>query len=104
MNLVKKLKSILRESERVDRREPTLPVRENHKPNVSGKSMCEGAHSLVMLATKSDLSEFHEDPTAVPLVLMYKGNIFGSNDMTPLSMVFLMCYRNLATRFRKRCL
>jgi hypothetical protein len=38
-----------------------------------------------MLATKSDLREFHEDPTVVPLVLMYKGNILVSNDMTPLS-------------------
>jgi hypothetical protein len=72
-----------KESERVDRREPTLPVRESHKPNQSGKNMSEGAHSLVMLATKSDLTEFHEDPTAVPLVLMYKGNILVSNDMTP---------------------
>jgi hypothetical protein len=38
-----------------------------------------------MLATKSDLREFCEDPTAIPLVLMYKGNILISNDMTPLS-------------------
>jgi hypothetical protein len=47
--------------------------------------MSEGAHSLVMLATKSDLREFREDLTAVPLVHMYKGNILVSNDMTPLS-------------------
>jgi hypothetical protein len=74
-----------KESKRVDRQEPTLPVRESHKPNLSGKSMSEGAHSLVMLATKSDLREFCEDPTAVSLVLLYKGNILVSNDMTPLS-------------------
>jgi hypothetical protein len=47
--------------------------------------MSKGAHSLVMLATKSDLREFREDPTAVPLVLMYKGKILVSNSMTPLS-------------------
>jgi hypothetical protein len=74
-----------KESERVDRREPTLPVRESHKPNSSGKNMSEGAHSLVMLATKSNLREFCEDPTTIPLMLMYKGNILVSNDMTPLS-------------------
>jgi hypothetical protein len=60
-------------------------VRESHKPNLSGKNMSEGEHSLVMLATKSVLSEFFEDPTVVPLVVMYKGDILVSNDMTPLS-------------------
>jgi hypothetical protein len=40
-----------KESESIDRRKPTLPVRESHKPNLSGKNMSEGAHSLVMLAT-----------------------------------------------------
>ena len=38
-----------------------------------------------MLATKSDLREFREDPTAVPLVLLCKRQILVSNDMTPLS-------------------
>jgi hypothetical protein len=32
-----------------------------------------------------NLREFREDATANPLVLMYKGNILVSNDMTPLS-------------------
>jgi hypothetical protein len=59
-----------KECERVDRREPTLSVRESHKPNLSGKNMSEGAHSLVMLATKFDLREFREDPTSIPVVLM----------------------------------
>ena len=38
-----------------------------------------------MLATKSDLREFREDPTLVPVVLMCKGEILVSTDMTPLS-------------------
>jgi hypothetical protein len=38
-----------------------------------------------MLATKSVLREFREDPTVVPLVLMYKGDILVSNGMTHLS-------------------
>jgi hypothetical protein len=41
--------------------------------------------SLVVLATKSDLREFCEDPTAVPLVLMCKGKILIFNNMIPLS-------------------
>jgi hypothetical protein len=61
-------------------------VSESHKPNLRGKKKCEGQNSLVMLATKSDLREFHEDPTAVPLVLPCRGKIFVSNDMTPHSL------------------
>jgi hypothetical protein len=30
------------------------------------------------------MREFREDPTTMPLVLMYKGEILVSNDMTPL--------------------
>jgi hypothetical protein len=30
------------------------------------------------------MGEFREDPIAMPLVLMYKGEILVSNDMTPL--------------------
>jgi hypothetical protein len=60
-------------------------VRESHKPNLSGKNMSEGDHSFVILATKSDFREFCEDPTTVPLVLMHKGDILVSNNMTPLS-------------------
>ena len=29
--------------------------------------------NLLILATKEDMREFCEDPTAMPLVLMYKG-------------------------------
>ena len=64
---------------------PPPSVSESHKPNSSGKKKSEGETSLVMLATKSDLREFREDPTLVPLVLMCKGEILVSNDMTPLS-------------------
>ena len=74
-----------KEQERLDRRETPLSVSESHKPNLSGKKKCEGVKSLVVLATKSDLREFHEDPTAVPLVLMCKGKILISNNMIPLS-------------------
>jgi hypothetical protein len=41
-------------------------------------------NSLVLLATKEDMREFREDPKAMPLVLMYKGEILVYNDMTPL--------------------
>ena len=74
-----------KEHERLDRRETPLSVSESHKPNLSGKKKCEGVKSLVVLATKSDLREFREDPTAVPLVLMCKGEILISNNMIPLS-------------------
>lgn len=74
-----------KESERLDRQETTLLMSESHKPNLSGQNKSEGVNSLVMLATKSDLREFREDPSAVPLVLLCKGQILVSNDMTPLS-------------------
>jgi hypothetical protein len=60
-------------------------VSESHKPNLSGKKKCEGVNFLVVLATKSDLREFREDPIVVPLVLMCKGKILISNNMPPLS-------------------
>ena len=41
--------------------------------------------SLLILATKEDMREFREDPTAMPLVLMYKGEVLVSNDMTSVS-------------------
>ena len=41
--------------------------------------------SLIVLATKEDLREFRDDPTAMPLVLMYKGEVLVSNDMTPIT-------------------
>jgi hypothetical protein len=77
--------NVEKENERVDRRETTPSVSESHKPNSSGKQKSEGVNSLILLATKSDLREFSEDPTAVPLVLMCRGDILVSNDMTPLS-------------------
>ena len=73
------------ESERLASRETPLSVSESHQPNLSGKKKSEGAKKLVMLATKSDLREFREDPTLVPIVLMCKGEILVSTDMTPLS-------------------
>jgi hypothetical protein len=86
MSLAKKMKSVVKkEHERLDRREIPLSVSESHKPNLSGKNKCEGVKSLVVLATKLDLREFHEDPTTVPLMLMCKGKILISNNMTPLS-------------------
>ena len=53
-------------------------------PNVITKS--ERVPSLLMLATKEDIEEFRNDPTAMPLVLMYKGEVLVSNDMTPISL------------------
>src|SRR3954468_5740667 len=41
--------------------------------------------SFLILATKEDMREFSEDPTAMPLVLMYKGDVLVSNDNHPLS-------------------
>jgi hypothetical protein len=73
------------ENEKIDRRETTPSVSESHQPNSSDKKKSEGVNSLIILATKSDLREFREDPTDVPLMLMCKGEILVSNDMTPLS-------------------
>jgi hypothetical protein len=42
--------------------------------------------NLLVLATKEDMREFSEDPTAMPLVLMYKGEVLVSNDMQPVSL------------------
>src|SRR4051812_43651864 len=41
--------------------------------------------SLLTLATKEDMREFSADPTAIPLVLMYKGEVLVSNDNHPIS-------------------
>ncbi|KAK1649268.1 hypothetical protein QYE76_067073 [Lolium multiflorum] len=51
---------------------------------VSDITKSERVHSLVSLATKEDMREFSEDPTAMPLVLLYRGTVLVSNDMTPL--------------------
>jgi hypothetical protein len=39
----------------------------------------------MLMATKEDLREFGDTPSAMPLVQVYKGEILVSNDMTPLS-------------------
>jgi hypothetical protein len=41
--------------------------------------------TYILMATKEDLREFGDDSTAIPLVLVYKGEILFSNDNTPLS-------------------
>jgi hypothetical protein len=41
--------------------------------------------TYILMATKEDLREFGDDPTVIPLVLVYKGEILVSNDNTPLS-------------------
>jgi hypothetical protein len=40
--------------------------------------------AYILMATKEYLREFGNDPTAIPLVLVYKGDILVSNDNTPL--------------------
>ncbi|KAK1664854.1 hypothetical protein QYE76_053013 [Lolium multiflorum] len=60
-----------------------LDRRENCN-TVSDITKSERVHSLVSLATKEDMREFSEDPTAMPLVLLYRGTVLVSNDMTPL--------------------
>jgi hypothetical protein len=72
------------ENERVARRETITLVRESHPATPRDTKKSEGVNSLVLLSTKEDMREFREDPTAMPLVLMYKGEVLVSNDMTPL--------------------
>ena len=62
-----------------------LDRRENYNA-VSDITKSERVNSLVLLATKEDMREFSKDPTAMPLVLMYKGEVLVSNDMTPISL------------------
>jgi hypothetical protein len=57
--------------------------------------------NVLVLATKEDMREFSEDPTAMPLMLMYKGEVLVSNDMQAVS---LMCCRNLMIFFQRRYL
>jgi hypothetical protein len=42
--------------------------------------------TYILMATKEDLREFGDDPTVIPLVLVYKGEILVCNDSTPLSL------------------
>jgi hypothetical protein len=59
-------------------------VRKSHPATQRDIKKSEGVNSLVLLATKEVMREFREDPIAMPLVLMYKGEVLVSNDMTPL--------------------
>jgi hypothetical protein len=45
------------------------------------------------------MREFREDPTAMPLVLMYKGEILESNDMTPLPFGISSVFQDFADVF-----
>ncbi|KAK1648935.1 hypothetical protein QYE76_066740 [Lolium multiflorum] len=69
----------------VNLEDASLDRRENCN-TVSDITKSERVNSLVLLATKEDMREFSEDPTAMPLVLMYKGEVLVSNDMTPISL------------------
>jgi hypothetical protein len=42
--------------------------------------------AYILMTTKEDLRELGADPTVIPLVLVYKGEILVSNDNTPLSL------------------
>jgi hypothetical protein len=42
--------------------------------------------TYLLMATKEDLRKFGDDPMALPLVLVYKGELLVSNDNTPLSL------------------
>jgi hypothetical protein len=53
---------------------------------VSDITKTERVNSLVILDTKEDMREFSEDPTTMPLVLMYKGEVLVYNDMIPISL------------------
>jgi hypothetical protein len=41
---------------------------------------------MLVFATKEYMREFSEDPIAMPLVLMYKGEVLVSNNMEPVSL------------------
>jgi hypothetical protein len=53
---------------------------------VSDIKKSERVPNLLVLATKEDMREFSEDPTAMPLGLLYKGEVLVSNDMQPISL------------------
>jgi hypothetical protein len=53
---------------------------------VSDITKSERVPNLLVLATKEDVREFREDPTAMSLVLMYKGEVLVSNNMQPVSL------------------
>lgn len=59
-------------------------VSESHKPQLSGKKKSEGDKCLVMLATKSEMRAFCENPNLVHFVLLYKDALFSPDDLTSL--------------------
>jgi hypothetical protein len=72
------------DNERVARRETITSVSESYPATPRDPHKSKGVNSLVLLATKEDIREIREDPTSMPLVLMYKGEILVSNDMNHL--------------------
>ncbi|KAK1679651.1 hypothetical protein QYE76_040499 [Lolium multiflorum] len=72
-----------RQKTEVNLDDASLDRRENCNV-VSDITKSERVNSLVSLATKEYMREFSEDPTATPLVLLYRGTVLVSNDMTPL--------------------
>ena len=68
------------------RRDCVTVVPDVIEPKLSDITKSERVPGLVILATKEDMREFREDPTAMPLVLMYKSEVLVSNDMTPFSL------------------
>ena len=77
---------LFRSEASLDGRESAAAVSNVNKPNQSDITKSERVPNLLILATKEDMREFSEDPTAIPLVLMYKGEVLVSNDMTPISL------------------
>jgi hypothetical protein len=49
------------------------------------------------------MREFREDPTAMPLVLMYKGKVLVSNDMQPVSLGVSTILQEFDDVFRRCC-
>jgi hypothetical protein len=66
---------------------PAVAPPQANQPTAPVLSACSavGADAFMLMATKEDLRDFGDTPSAMPLVLMYKGEILVSNDMTPLS-------------------
>src|SRR4051812_45396394 len=67
-------------------RESVAAIHDVIEPTKSDITKIERVPNLLMLTTKEDMREFREDPSAMPLVLMYKGEVLVSNDMTPISL------------------
>src|SRR4051812_48244506 len=62
------------------------PTRENNVITVSDTiTKTARETSLLIFAIKEDMREFREDPTTMPRVVMYKGEVLLSNDNHPLS-------------------